>query len=55
MAMYGNCMQSLKALEWFNKEFKGVLGSAHKVLTVDDPFEEVSYDPTLHVTIWKEY
>ena len=46
VAMYGNCRRRgvEKALEWFNKEFKGVLGSAHKVLTVDDPFEEVSYD-----------
>ena len=46
VAMYGNCRRRgvEKALEWFIKEFKGVLGSAHKVLTVDDPFEEVSYD-----------
>ncbi len=46
VAIYGNCRRRgvEKALEWFNKEFKGVLGSAHKVLTVDDPFEEVSYD-----------
>jgi len=46
LAIYGNCRRRgvEKALEWFNKEFKGVLGSAHKVLTVDDPFEEVSYD-----------
>jgi hypothetical protein len=46
IAMYGNCRRRgvEKAIEWFNKEFKGVLGSAHKVLTVDDPFEEVSYD-----------
>lgn len=46
VAMYGNCRRRgvERALEWFNKQFKGVLGSAHKVLTVDDPFEEVSYD-----------
>ena len=33
-----------KAVEWFNKDFKGVLGQAHKVMTMDDPFEEVTYD-----------
>ena len=26
-----------------SKEFKGLLGPAHKVMTVDDPFEEVCY------------
>ena len=46
VAMYGNNRRKgvEKAVEWFNKEFKGVLGSAFKVMTVDDPFEEVSYD-----------
>ena len=33
-----------KAVQWFWKDFKGVLGPAHKVMTVDDPHEEVSYD-----------
>ena len=44
--MYGNSRRKgvEKAVEWFKKEFKGVLGSAHKVMTVDDPFNEVSYD-----------
>ena len=46
VAMYGNSRRKgvEKAVEWFQKEFKGVLGSAHKVMTVDDPFNEVSYD-----------
>ena len=48
VAMYGNSRRRgvEKAIEWFNKEFKGLLGSAHKVMTIDDPFGEVSYDAT---------
>ena len=46
VAMYGNNRRKgvEKALDWFNKEFKGVLGPAFKIMTVDDPFEEVAYD-----------
>ena len=43
--MYGNNRKRAvaKAVQWFSKEFKGLLGPAHKVMTVDDPFEEVCY------------
>ena len=46
VAMYGNCRRRAveKAVEWFSKDFKGVLGQAHKVMTINDPFEEVTYD-----------
>ena len=46
VAMYGNSRRKgvQKAIEWFNKEFKGLLGPAFKVMTVDDPFGEVTYD-----------
>jgi hypothetical protein len=33
-----------KAVQWFWKDFKGVLGPAHKIMTVNDPHEEVVYD-----------
>ena len=33
-----------KAVQWFWKEFKGLLGSANEVMTVDDPHCEVVYD-----------
>lgn len=33
-----------KAAQWFWKEFKGLLGSAHKVMKLDDPYDEVNYD-----------
>ena len=44
--MYGNCRRRAveKAVEWFSKDFKGVLGHAHKVMTIGDPFEEVTYN-----------
>jgi hypothetical protein len=44
--MYGNCRRRAveKAVEWFSKDFKGVLGQAQKVMTVGDPFGEVTYD-----------
>jgi hypothetical protein len=34
-----------KALQWFSTRFAGSVGPACKVLTVDDPFHEVTYDP----------
>ena len=45
-SIYGNSRKKAvqKAVQWFWKDFKGVLGPAHKVMTVDDPHEEVSYD-----------
>lgn len=33
-----------RALQWFSTRFKGSLGPAGRVLTVDDPFHEVTYD-----------
>ncbi len=44
--MYANSRKKAvqKAAQWFWKEFKGILGGAHKVLTVDDPHGEVTYD-----------
>ena len=46
VAIYGNSRRRAvqKAVEWFTKEIKGVLGQAHNVMTVNDPFGEVSYD-----------
>ena len=45
-SIYGNSRKKAvhKAVQWFWKNFKGVLGPAHKIMTVDDPHEEVSYD-----------
>jgi hypothetical protein len=45
-SIYGNSRKKAvhKAVQWFWKDFKGVLGPAHKIMTVDDPHEEVSYD-----------
>ena len=45
-SVYGNSRKKAvqQAVQWFWKDFKGVLGPAHKVMTVDDPHEEVSYD-----------
>ncbi len=34
-----------KALNWFWYEYLGAMGSAHEVLTVDDPYMEVRYGP----------
>jgi hypothetical protein len=44
-AVYGNSRKKAvqQAVQWFWKDFKGVLGSAHKVMTVNDPYEEVCY------------
>ena len=46
VAMYGNSRKRAvqKAVEWFSKEFKGSLGLAHKVMALDDPYDEVSYN-----------
>ena len=43
--IYGNSRKKAvkKAVQWFWKDFKGALGSAHKVMTVNDPHEEVVY------------
>ena len=45
-SVYGNNRRKAvkQAVEWFWKDFKGVLGSAHKVMTVNDPYDEVIYD-----------
>ncbi|MEK9985180.1 MAG: hypothetical protein VW879_10585 [Opitutae bacterium] len=32
-----------KIVQWFWKDFKGNIGPAHKVLTINDPYEEVHY------------
>ena len=32
-----------KVVQWFWKSFKGDIGPAHRVLTVNDPYEEVHY------------
>jgi len=45
-SIYANCRRKAvkKAVQWFWKDFKGLLGGAHKVMTVDDPYGEVVYD-----------
>ena len=45
-SVYGNSRKKAvqKAVQWFWKDFKGVLGPAHKIMTVDDPHDEVVYD-----------
>jgi hypothetical protein len=45
-SVYGNSRKKAvhKAVQWFWKDFKGVLGPAHKIMTVADPHEEVVYD-----------
>ena len=45
-SIYANCRKRAvqKAVQWFWKEFKGVLGSVHKTMIVDDPHGEVVYD-----------
>ncbi len=45
VAMYANSRKKAvqKAVQWFWKDFKGSLGAAHKIMTVNDPFEEVAY------------
>ena len=45
-SIYANCRKRAvqKAVQWFWKEFKGALGSVHKVMVVDDPHGEVVYN-----------
>ena len=45
-SIYANCRRKAvqKAVQWYWKEFKGLLGSAHQVMTVEDPYGEVVYD-----------
>ncbi len=44
--VYGNSRKKAvqQAVQWFWKDFKGMLGSAHKIMTVNDPYDEVVYD-----------
>lgn len=44
--VYGNSRKKAvqQAVQWFWKDFKGLLGPAHKVMTINDPYEEVCYD-----------
>lgn len=34
-----------KIVQWFWKNFKGGIGPVHKVLVINDPYEEVHYSP----------
>ena len=45
-SIYANCRKQAvhKAVQWYWKEFKGLIGPAHKVMEVDDPYGEVIYD-----------
>lgn len=45
-SIYSNCRKKAvhKAAQWYWKEFKGLIGPAHKVMEVDDPYGEVNYD-----------
>jgi len=45
-SIYANCRKKAvhKAVQWYWKEFKGLIGSAHKVMEVNDPYGEVVYD-----------
>ena len=45
-SIYANCRKKAvhKAVQWYWKEFKGLIGSAHKVMSVNDPYGEVIYD-----------
>ena len=35
-----------KTVQWFWKQFKGSIGEAHKVLAINDPYDEVRYSKT---------
>ena len=35
-----------KTVQWFWKQFKGSIGDAHKVLAINDPYDEVRYSKT---------
>lgn len=45
-SIYGNSRKKAvhKAVQWYWKEFKGLIGPAHKVMEVNDPYGEVVYD-----------
>ena len=45
-AVYGNNRRKAvkKAVQWFWKDFNGILGPAHEIITINDPFEEVNYN-----------
>ena len=45
-AVYGNSRKKAvqQAVKWFWKDFKGILGSAYKIMTITDPYDEVDYD-----------
>ena len=45
-AIYGNSRRKAvkKAVQWFWKDFKGVIGPVHKIMAVNDPLGEVVYD-----------
>ena len=45
-AVYGNSRKKAvqQAVQWFWKDFKGILGSAYKIMTINDPYDEVEYD-----------
>ena len=45
-AVYGNSRKKAvqQAVQWFWKDFKGILGSAYKIMTITDPYDEVDYD-----------
>jgi len=45
-SIYANCRRNAvhKAVQWYWKEFKGLIGPAHKVMHVNDPYGEVVYD-----------
>ena len=45
-SIYANCRKKAvhKAVQWYWKEFKGLIGTAHKVMEVNDPYGEVAYD-----------
>ncbi|MFP6854288.1 MAG: hypothetical protein VB980_00785 [Opitutales bacterium] len=45
-SIYANCRKKAvhKAVQWYWKDFKGLIGPAHKVMEVNDPYGEVIYD-----------
>jgi len=45
-SIYANCRRKAvhKAVQWYWKEFKGLIGPAHKVMEVNDPYGEVMYN-----------
>lgn len=45
-SIYANCRRKAvhKAVQWYWKEFNGLIGSVHQVMDVNDPYGEVIYD-----------